>query len=262
MEDQISLLDLEGVDPPGDAWRDTIDPDKVRELAESIRSRGLLQAILVRPLNGRYEVVVGHRRYLAHRLLGEIRIKSVVKEMTDEEVLEARSIENDQREDLNPIEKAKGYKRLRDQLGYSIKKISQRMGRSTATVERHFRLLELPEEFQKAVAHGQLSMAVSIILGEIDDESFRRYYFAAAVENGVTADIAERWVHDWKSTRLGIPSGDGGGEGAGQMMEAPTVIYGTCCCCLGPVESSQLKYIPVCPECAIEIKGARRPSKG
>jgi ParB family chromosome partitioning protein len=258
MMDKISLLDIEGVDPPGDAWRDQIDPDKVRELAESIRSQGLLQPILVRPLNGRYEVVTGHRRYLAHRLIGEVKIKSIIREMTDEQVLEARAVENDQREDLNPIEKAKGYKRLRDQLGYSIKKIAQKMGRGTATIERHFRLLDLPEEFQKAVGRGEVSMAVAIILGEIEDEGFRRYYFIAAVENGVTAEIAERWVGDYRNTRLGIPSSDGGGDGVIQPIEAPAPIYGTCCSCLGPVESNRIRYIPVCPECKMNIERVGR----
>ena len=72
MSEEMVFLDLETVDPPANPDRDTIDADRVRELGESIRAQGLLQPIVVRPLNGRFEVVVGHRRFLAHRLIGEI----------------------------------------------------------------------------------------------------------------------------------------------------------------------------------------------
>ena len=107
---------------------------------------GLLQPILARPLNGRFEVVAGHRRYLAHRLIGEVKIKSLVREMTDEEVEIIRSIENDQREDLNPIEKAKGYKKLREKHGMSIEQIAQKMSRNRDTIIRFLNLLKIPED--------------------------------------------------------------------------------------------------------------------
>ena len=181
MKEEMVFLDIEKIDPPATADRDMIDPDKIRELGESIRSQGLLQAILVRPANGRYEVVVGHRRFLAHRLIGEVKIKSTVREMTDDQVFEARTVENDQREDLNPIERAKSYKRLRDRLNYSNRQIAQRVGRSPGVVDKYFHLLEIPEEFQNAVARRRVSMAVAICLNQIEDEGFRKMYFTAAV---------------------------------------------------------------------------------
>ena len=259
MDDQIILLDLEKIDPPVDRDRDTIDPDKVRELGESIRSQGLLQAILVRPVNSRYEIVIGHRRYLAHRLIGEVKIKAVVREMTDDQVFEARTVENDQREDLNPIERAKSYKRLRDKFNYSNRQIAQRMGRSPGVVDKYFLLLEMSEEFKKAVANKRTSMSVALELNKIEDAEFRNFYFTSAVENGVTLEVAEAWVNDWRKSRAGVAYADGGGQGVAGTIQEPLPIFNTCVCCLGPVEVNKVRFIPVCPECEKEIKGALKP---
>jgi len=257
--DKIVLLDIEGVDPPGDAARDVIDPDKVRELADSIRSQGLLQPILVRPRDGRYEVVAGHRRYLAHRLLGEVKIKGIVRELTDDETFLIRAIENDQREDLNPIEKAKNYKRLRDKFNMSTYTIAEKVGRSHQTVLRYLKLLDVPEDFQDVVAKGKLTMSVALVLSEIDDAEFRNFYFTAAVENGVTVDVAEHWVNEYRKTRAGRSPGQEGGMGGPGPTQESIPIYQTCFCCLGPVEVNKVRYVPICEGCGAEIRGALKP---
>jgi ParB family chromosome partitioning protein len=259
MGEEMLFLDIEKVDPPGDAVRDLIDPEQVRELAESIRSQGLLQPILVRPFNGRYEVVAGHRRYLAHRLIGEVKIKALVREMGDEEVFVIRAMENDQREDLNPIEKAKVYKRLKDKFGWSAGQISQKMGRSKPAVLRYLELLEIPEEFQSVVSKKKLSMGVALCLNQIDDELSKKYYFTAAVENGVTLEVAEAWVNDYRKTRAGTVTDDTGGMGGIGPIQESLPIYQTCVCCVGPVEVNKVHYVPVCPECEREIRGALKP---
>jgi len=259
LSDEMVFLDIEKVDPPVDAVRDLIDPDKVRELADSIRSQGLLQPILVRPKDERYEVVAGHRRFLAHRLLGEVKIKGLVRELSDEEVFVIRAMENDQREDLNPIEKGKVYKRLQDRFGWSAGQIAQRMGRSKPAILRHLDLLDTPEEFQDAVAKRKISMAVALCLNQVEDESFRKYYFAAAVENGVTLEVAEAWVNDYRKTKSGTVTHGEGGMGVDGSMQQALPVYQTCFCCVGPVEVNRVKYVPVCPDCEREIRAALKP---
>lgn len=258
MAEEMTFLDLEKVDPPVDADRDTIDPDKVRELGESIRSQGLLQPILCRPVNGRFEVVAGHRRFLAHRLIGEIKIKALVREMTDDQVMEARAVENDQREDLNPMERARSYKRLRDKFGFSNREIARKMGRSAGVVDKYFHLLEIPEEFQDAVARKKLSMQVALSLNQIEDDQFKKFYFTSAVENGITLEVAEMWVNDWRKTRAGVAYADEGGGSGGLVSQEILPIYQTCVCCVGPVEVTKVRYIAVCPECEAQVKGALR----
>jgi ParB family chromosome partitioning protein len=261
MTDQIVELDLNSVDPPVDGDREAIDPDSVRELAESIRSQGLLQPILVRPVNGRYETVAGNRRRLAHLLIGSPTIKSIIKELGDEETFLIRAIENDQRVDLNPIERAKNYRRLRDKFGWSNEKLSQRMGKGLTTIKRHLRLLEVPDEYQKEVAHGRLGIAVAICLNEIDDEVFRKMYFTSAVENGITIEVAEQWVMDWKKTKLNLGPNDQGSGGEFQATREILPVFATCVACMGPAESTKVQYLPLCPECVREVRGALRPKK-
>lgn len=259
MSEEMVLLDIGLVDPPVDAARDLVDPEQVRELAESIRSQGLLQPILVRPLNGRYEVVAGHRRFLAHRLLGEVKIKSIAREMTDEEVEVIRSIENDQREDLNPIEKAKGYKRLREKHGLTNEQIAQKMGRSREMIIKTLRLLKISEALQLAVAKKTLSASAALVLNEIDDESWQNLYFPSAIENGVTVEVAQSWVNEYLKFRATSAGGGGGGVGGVAITPEPLPIYQTCVCCVGPVEVNKVRYVPVCPECEREIRGALKP---
>ena len=259
MIEEMIFLDIEKIDPPTDADRDLIDPDKIRELAESIRSQGLLQPILLRPLNGRYEVVAGHRRFLAHRLLGEVKIKALIREMTDDQVYEARAVENDQREDLNPIERAKSYKRLREKFGYSNRQIAQKVGRSPATIDQHLSLLELPDEFQKAVAQKKLKTYVALVLSQIEDEGFRNMYFTSAVENGVTREVAESWLNDWRKTRAGTAYKESGGGGVFEDIQGSLPIFRACACCLGPQEISKIRTVYVCTDCEKEIKGALKP---
>lgn len=262
MSEEMVFLDIEKVDPPREADRDAIDPDKIRELGESIRSQGLLQPILCRPMNGRFEVVAGHRRYLAHRLIGEVKIKALVREMTDDQVMEARAVENDQREDLNPIERAKSYKRLRERFGFSNREIARKMGRSPGSVDKYFKLLEIPEEFQDSVAKKKMSIEVALCLHQIDDEQFRVFYFKSAVENGITVEVAQAWVSDWKKSRAGVAYLDEGGDHAtvGDQLSLP--VFGTCQCCIGPVDLSKMTYVHVCAECKSQILGALKPDKG
>lgn len=257
MEDKITLLKIEDIDPPIDAARDFIDPDSVRELADSIREQGLLQPILVRPSNGRYEVVVGHRRFLAHRILGEVKIKSIIKKLSDDETFFIRAIENDQREDLNPIEKAKIYKKLNVKFGLSISQIAKKLSRSRVTIERYLKLLEIPEEFQEAVAKKKLVIQVATRLLDIEDPEFQKYYFRAAVENGATQEVAEFWVNEWRKTRANERTLEAGGGGIQMTTGEDRPIYQTCYTCFGAVSIKDVRYVPICPNCDKEIKKVR-----
>jgi len=259
MKDQVRLLDLELLDIPGEVVRDMIDPEKVRELAESIRSQGLLQPILVRPHNGRFEIVVGHRRYLAHRLIGEAKIKAIIKEVSDDDLIFIRAVENIQREDLNPIEKGKVFLRLKEKFNLSDAAVGKRMGVSPSTVEFHLDLLKVPEEFQRAVAEKRISARAMVTLNRIDDDDFKRYYMTAAVENGATVEICEMWLDDYRKTKAGKYFDEGGGNPSPTGVSGSVVVYHTCSCCLGPVESNKVKYIPVCGSCEKDLKGFKAP---
>jgi len=252
--ERIELLDLSLVDPPREPVRKLIDPEYIRELAESIREIGLQEPVKVRPQDGRYEVVFGHCRYLACRLIQEPKIKAIVKEMSDEEVLTARLVENIQRQDLGPMDVARCFGMMRDKLGMEAKDIAKKTGKSVGTVYKYLSLLELDEEAQRALSLRKVSVEVALALSKIGDESTRRQHFVWAIENGVTPALAERWVSDYEKTQAGKYYGEGGSPpfvGPGMI---PEPIFHTCKGCRGPVESREVRFLPLCPNCVKELE--------
>ena len=155
--------------------RKHFDEAELTELANSIRSHGVLQPILVRPIaGGRYEIVAGERRWRAAQRAGLHSIPAVVRELDEVEVLEIAIVENVQRTDLNPIEEAQAYRRLTDELGLSQEAIAAGVGKDRATIANYMRLLKLPQEVRNDLAAGALSMGHARALITLGDEAALR----------------------------------------------------------------------------------------
>jgi ParB family chromosome partitioning protein len=137
--------------------RKTFSPEALEELAASIREKGVLQPVLVRPTPNGYELVAGERRFRAAEAAGLSTIPAVVRRLTDREALEAALVENIQRTDLNAIELAEGYQRLAHDFSLSQEQVAERVGKDRATVANTVRLLKLPSPVRQAVADGRLS---------------------------------------------------------------------------------------------------------
>lgn len=137
--------------------RHHLDERALQELETSIRAQGILQPLLVRPIDGAYELVAGERRFVAARRAGLDRVPVVVREISDDRVLEASLVENLQREDLDPIDEALGYQALLEDLGYTQERIAERVGKDRTTVANSLRLLTLPQDVQDLVSRGTLT---------------------------------------------------------------------------------------------------------
>ena len=138
--------------------RDRFDPDAARALAQSVRERGVLQPILVTPDDqGGYRIVAGERRWRAAQAAGLETIPALVRELAPREMLEIALIENLQREDLNAIEEARGYRRLQEEFGLGTGAIAEGVGRDRSTVANALRLLDLPPAVQDLVEQGRLA---------------------------------------------------------------------------------------------------------
>ena len=138
--------------------RQQIDEQALEELKASIKDRGIIQPVIVRPIShGVYELVAGERRWRAAQSLGLREVPAVVKSLTDQEALEYSLIENLQRHNLNPIEEAMGYARLMSEFGYSQDQLGERLGKNRSTVANMLRLLKLPNEIQEALRAGKIS---------------------------------------------------------------------------------------------------------
>lgn len=156
----VKQIPLFQIGTNSDQPRKVFDDEKLQELSDSIREKGVLQPILLRSVKGKtflYEIVAGERRYRAAKMAGLSEIPALVKDLDNNSAMEIALIENVQRENLNPIEEAAGYKNLMSQCGYSIEDISKLIGKSVSFIRNSIRLTQLPESVQKMVSDGTLS---------------------------------------------------------------------------------------------------------
>lgn len=172
---QAVELRLSQIVPNRDQPRKVFDDAALRELSDSIKMHGLIQPLLVRPMNdGSYQIVAGERRWRASRLAGLEKVPVVIKEMADSEVMELALIENLQREDLNPIEEAEGYKTLMDTYSLTQEQAAERVGKSRSTVANALRLMSLNAAEKEALQNGAITAGHARALLSIPDKELRR----------------------------------------------------------------------------------------
>lgn len=248
-------LEIKQIDPPGDITRMEITDVDIAELASSIEEQGLLQPILVNKAGDRFEIVAGHRRYLAHKLLKRARIMCKVVDIDPETVALQRAMENLQRKDLSPLEEGVIYFNLNTAHGLSIDNIAKRSGLSAGVVRRRMDILNMPELLQKAVHEKKVNATVAEELMMCGDPGHRDYLIQMASEHGVTRDVVRLWVSDWKKgLRAGKSASEGGG-GVRSILE-PEIIYRACDVCKGPVDLAAVRELRMCPGCYRNIKNA------
>ena len=159
-----------------------------------------MQPLLVVKEGVRYRIVAGERRYRAARMAGLRTVPCLVKNLTDEEIMEAALIENLQREDLNPIEEAMGIRSLMDKCGYTQEKAAKRVGRSRPAVANILRLLTLPEKVQKLVKDGKLSAGHARVLAGMENEDAQIQLAELVIEKDLSVRELEKLAADWGRT--------------------------------------------------------------
>ncbi len=174
----------------------------LEELAASVREKGILQPLLVREVTpGLYELVAGERRFRAAKLAGLERVPVIVRDLSPQEALELALIENLQREDLNPIEEARGYARLLEEFGLTQEEIAQRVGRDRSTIANALRLLKLPPDIQEDVLEGRLSAGHARALLSLPHESLMRRVRDEIVIRGLSVRQTEALVKRLKEEK-------------------------------------------------------------
>jgi ParB family chromosome partitioning protein len=172
----LRAVDIENIHPSGRQPRKRFDDGRLSELAESIRSQGIIQPLVVRvrPAGG-YELVAGERRWRAAQRAGLHQVPVIIREVAEAQAFEMALVENLQREDLNPIEEAEGYQHLVAEFGYTQESLAARVGRERSTVANALRLLKLPPSVRAMVVEGRLSMGhARALLGLEDDAVIER----------------------------------------------------------------------------------------
>ena len=187
------MVRLSEIEPNKAQPRKTFDENALAELADSIREHGVIQPLLVRKLdNGGYQLVAGERRWRASRMIGLDEVPVVVKELSDTEVMELGLIENLQREDLNPLEEAAGYKELMATYGLTQDQVSKRVGKSRSAIANSLRLLNLPDQVRPFLMNGQLSMGHAKALLGLSSESAIISAAKEAVAKGLSVREVEK----------------------------------------------------------------------
>lgn len=162
-------LPVDQIDPARKQPRTEFDEARLAELAESIRESGLIQPLVVREKQGRYELIAGERRLRACQMIEVDRVPAVVNDVTDTEAYTLALIENVQREDLNPVEEALAYRKLLDDTGSSQSELAEQLGKSRSALANSVRLLELPDPVLDLLAAGQIKSGHARALISLDD---------------------------------------------------------------------------------------------
>src|SRR5947207_11386507 len=198
----VMNLGIEEIRPNRSQPRRHFDERQIEELAESIRSKGVLLPLIVRRDSDGYVLVAGERRWRAAQRAGLRELPVMVREVTDNESFEIALIENIQREDLNPIEEAEAYKRLIEEHGLTQDELAARVGKDRSTVTNTLRLLRLPEAIKEAIVAGALSMGHARALLAIADEGDLKKAADKVMAENLSVRAAEALVQRLKSRRL------------------------------------------------------------
>lgn len=216
-----SEIELDSIRPNPYQPRKVFDAEGLEELRDSIRTHGLLQPIVVRRAGQGFELVSGERRCRASRLAGLARIPAIVREsVTDAEMLELALVENVQRKDLDPLERARGFQALMDNLKLTQEQVAAKVGLKRATVANHLRLLELPSKVQEALAKGLISMGHARALLGVPNPA----RCAALMEETIRKDLSVRAVEE-RVRQLALVKPSTGGPFAGKIQQKALVPW-------------------------------------
>lgn len=197
--DKVVELETAMLQPNPLQPRGLISPESLTDLVNSIREQGILEPIVVAKTPAGFQIIAGERRWRASRILGLAKVPVIVKETTPQGMLEMSIVENVQREDLNPVERAQAYKRLIDEFGISVTEVAKRVGKSLPYISNTIRLLTLPDAIKDALAAGVITEGHVRPLISIGDPKLMLQAFKKILVEGISVRGAEEVARQLKS---------------------------------------------------------------
>lgn len=213
-EESPAELPLDTISPNRDQPRSTFDDELLRELADSITTHGVLQPLVVHADGEGYRIIAGERRFRAARLAGLSTVPAVVRSTKGLEHLELALVENLQRADLNPVEEARGYRRLMEVGGRTQEQVARRVGKSRVTVTNALRLLKLPDDMLASVERGQISAGHARALLAVVDDASRRELFDHVLAEQLSVRATEEAAQQAPEQVTRDTAGAGAGQSA------------------------------------------------
>ena len=196
-----SEVDLDSIVPGAMQPRVNFDEAALESLAESIKTHGIVQPLLVRRRGEEFELIAGERRWRAAKMAGLTRVPVLVKDVADQDLLEIALIENIQREDLNPIEEAQAYKRLIENVGLTQEALATRIGRDRSYITNYLRLLKLPPDLQQLVIEGRLSTGHARTIVGLSHADVQRRLARQVIDDGLSVRATEILVQKASADR-------------------------------------------------------------
>jgi len=194
-DDSVQFIALELIRPNPYQPRKTFEEERLNDLASSIQQHGILQPIVLRQTVQGYYIVVGERRFRASQLAGLTEVPAIIKELSDEDMMELAIIENLQREDLNAIEEAESYKKMMTDLNITQQEVARRLGKSRPYIANMLRLLQLPKNVAQMVQQGALSSAHGRTLLTLKDASKIKKTAKQAAQESWSVRYLEEYVN-------------------------------------------------------------------
>lgn len=199
---QYKLIPLSQIKEPPSAARLNPEDEDILELAESIGAVGLINPITVREVNGEFEIIAGHRRFLACKAIGYSPVACVVLTDKDDETYEVMLAENVARKDLTPIEEAAMLRELQDMKNYGVRTLAKVTGKSSTWVQHRLELLSLPPDVQKFVHEHGMAVETARILGKVDDPDIRARWGKEIITSRVGSRTVQLWYQSYEQTKL------------------------------------------------------------
>ena len=252
----LIFAEMDKIQEPGHQLREKITEEGLEELSKSMARVGLENPIKLRNTPNGYEVVSGHRRYLAAKSLGWETIKAIVEDVSDKDTRLRAIHENFHREDMSPVEEAKAVESLLTDHEYSVAEVCKLCAKSPSWVASRLALLEMPAEIQEAVDVGAISVSAAKELAAITDDESRAYYTKYAISQGATAQLCAFWRGRWELDRIIHSAGDGQSV-INPINPPPMEVTLKCILCDLETPVRAIEHLRVCPKCVQTVMQAK-----
>lgn len=254
------MVDRALIDEPANAMRAEMDDAKLGELAADIKRNGILQPLGVFPVDGRFRIIYGHRRYVASELAGEKLLPCRVHADGDVHEEDYKLSENRFREDVNPVDEATWFADLLERrCAGEIEQLCALVNATESYINGRLDLLRGDDQVRAELRASRINLAVARELNKFHEDDWRRYYLAEAIGTGATAAVVARWrIERERIVRLAVSQAAGDGAGATASTAAPLGSVDACAFCLLPDDPLEMEYVRVHRSCLkVRMREAR-----
>lgn len=256
MKQAFRRIPLDQIDPPENVLRQYPLDEEIANLAESIATMGLINPLTVAPHDERFQVVAGHRRYLACCKLDLPDVPCILVKDADNLTMVISLTENLARKDLSPVEEAATLKELKDTQGWGTKSLAKHIGKSTRYIKDRLAVLKMQPDIQMQLHARQLGISHARLLSQIDDDVARKRYTLEAVRNGIGINTIKYWVELYAHAQQTYPQLNPDEETAQLPQETPKHLM-RCTICEEPKQPYEMRTLLLCPGCLYHLMEAK-----